>query len=201
MESKVDTNNSTNLNVSCYFCNSALPIDTLLGKAIKYCQPCYIKEQETYKEIVKYQGYPSINQITDKIYLGNLYGSLCKEELKLYEITHVLVCIFGMHKPFPEDFQYKLLEMLDDEREDLTLFLKEALLYIDNAGKIYIHCQAGVSRSSSVVIAYLMWKNRLTYLEAKRQVKEKRKCVCPNDTFEKQLKEFENYLKDNDYEL
>ena len=60
---------------------------------------------------------------------------------------------------------------------------------------------AGVSRSATIVIAYLMWTQHLKYKEALEKVKEKRPLVGPNEGFEKQLEMFEKYLIDNDYDI
>ena len=53
-----------------------------------------------------------------------------------------------------------------------------------------VHCYAGVSRSASIVIAYLIQERCMNYVEAIREVKHKRYVICPNDGFRKQLKQF-----------
>jgi protein-tyrosine phosphatase len=53
----------------------------------------------------------------------------------------------------------------------------------------------GKSRSSSVVIAYVMLKKKINYEEAFNFVKSKRDCISPNSGFVAQLKEFEEILK------
>lgn len=50
-----------------------------------------------------------------------------------------------------------------------------------------VHCAAGVSRSASFVIAYLMKKRDMLYPDALRYVKERRKVISPNSGFKKQL--------------
>lgn len=58
-------------------------------------------------------------------------------------------------------------------------------------GIILVHCNAGVSRSSTVCIAYLMKSGMMTFSEAYDCVKSKRECIRPNDGFLKQLKELD----------
>ena len=53
-----------------------------------------------------------------------------------------------------------------------------------------VHCQAGVSRSVSIVIAYLIRKNRTTYENALETVRQKRPVANPNKGFVKQLLKF-----------
>ncbi len=48
---------------------------------------------------------------------------------------------------------------------------------------IKIKCGAGVSRSSTIVIAYLIWKKKLSFEEAFNFVKENRSVICPNSGF------------------
>ena len=59
----------------------------------------------------------------------------------------------------------------------------------------------GISRSPSIVIAYLMWKAHCSYYDAYFFVKNRRSFICPNEGFVKQLKIFENLIKTNDYDL
>jgi protein-tyrosine phosphatase len=57
----------------------------------------------------------------------------------------------------------------------------------------------GISRSASIVVAYLMYKNKMSYDEAFDEVKNKRSVISPNIGFQEQLKKFEKILKDNNY--
>ena len=51
------------------------------------------------------------------------------------------------------------------------------------SGSVLVHCAAGVSRSASIVIAYLMRIKGWTYAEAFSYVKSKRFVICPNSGF------------------
>ena len=59
----------------------------------------------------------------------------------------------------------------------------------------------GISRSPSIVIAYLMYQNKMKFEEAYNFVKNKRKEISPNSGFQEQLKKFEKILTDNNYIL
>ena len=50
------------------------------------------------------------------------------------------------------------------------------------------HCAAGVSRSASILIAYLMREKKMKYQEAHDFVKSKRSIIIPNSGFVQQLK-------------
>lgn len=59
---------------------------------------------------------------------------------------------------------------------------------------VLFHCYMGVSRSASLVIAYLMYARQLGYIEAFRVVKMQRGQISPNRNFRKQLLEYERLL-------
>jgi serine/threonine/tyrosine-interacting protein len=57
--------------------------------------------------------------------------------------------------------------------------------------RVLVHCAAGVSRSATLVAAYLMLENNITAEEAINYIMRKRDCINPNDGFRSQLKEIE----------
>lgn len=64
-----------------------------------------------------------------------------------------------------------------------------------------MHCQAGVSRSASIVIAYVMFKLKLKFEDALNYVKERREFIYPNEGFILQLKDFEKVIEYCNYDL
>jgi len=65
----------------------------------------------------------------------------------------------------------------------------------EKQGKVFVHCVAGISRSPSLVMAYLMKHEHMTLLEAFHLVREKRPFVRPNNGFWLQLIEYEKELR------
>ena len=53
-----------------------------------------------------------------------------------------------------------------------------------------VHCQRGVSRSASCVVAYVMQQQRIGVQEAVALVKNRRRIVRPNAGFMQQLKQW-----------
>lgn len=192
--------NKTIIFEQCYFCcKSGLE---LTGYGAKYCQSCYNSEKERFD--IAYNNkelYASIDEITDKLYLGNIDGAMSLDLLCVYQITHIISVAIFVPKYFPKEFEYKQIELIDDSSQIINIYFKEVIEYIESAGKVYIHCIGGISRSASFVLAYLMWKDKLSFDDANKLLKSKRKSININEGFEKQLKEFELLLIEKNYNL
>lgn len=63
-----------------------------------------------------------------------------------------------------------------------------------HSGRILVHCAVGVSRSATLVLAYLMIYHRLTLVEAIKTVKDHRG-IIPNRGFLRQLVNLDNSLR------
>ena len=99
--------------------------------------------------------------------------------------------------PHKEIVLYKKLDgLVDNTTLELLPFLKSALPWIREAliepkHRILIHCAAGQSRSGSVMVAYLMWSERMKLDAALLLAKSKRPIISPNPGFLEQLATFE----------
>jgi protein-tyrosine phosphatase len=85
----------------------------------------------------------------------------------------------------------------DDFRADISQYFLQVIQFIDEnrkAGPVLVHCAAGISRSSTLVAAYLMWEHGWTRRQALEHLTARRKIVDPNDGFMDQLLEFERVL-------
>ena len=87
----------------------------------------------------------------------------------------------------PSSFTYLKLNLQDTAREDISSAFYDALDFIDAAltqgGTVFVHCQHGVSRSATIVVAYLMWRQRLTYDDTLDAVRAVRPTINPNIGF------------------
>lgn len=113
------------------------------------------------------------------------------DTLLRYKVSHVLNVAYRVTNPFPDRLVYKTLQILDLPDTDITSYMEECSSFIDQArdkdGVVLVHCNAGVSRSSSIVIGYLMLREKLPFQEAYSQVKTARPSVRPNPGFYQQL--------------
>lgn len=113
-------------------------------------------------------------------------------------VTHILNVSTIKMENFPDTFIYHNVPLLDIPQENLLIKLKECFEFIDSSrssdGKVLVHCMAGISRSASVAIAYLMKQSGMTFDEALEEVKKYRPCANPNEGFKKQLRNWNHSL-------
>ncbi len=67
--------------------------------------------------------------------------------------------------------------------------------YLKDGKKVIVHCKAGISRSASTIIAYLMIYKKMNLEDAYYYVLKRREIIEPNDGFIKQLKQLEKIIK------
>jgi protein-tyrosine phosphatase len=86
----------------------------------------------------------------------------------------------------------------DMPQENISLLFDEAVDFIkngiDSEEAVLVHCNAGVSRSPSFVIAYFMKELSMSFDDALSYVQGKRSIVFPNQGFVRQLKAYGEQL-------
>ncbi|KAM6922665.1 dual specificity protein phosphatase 19-like isoform 1-T2 [Lycodopsis pacificus] len=116
------------------------------------------------------------------------------DTLQRCKVSHVLNVAYGVTNLFPDQLVYKTLQILDLPDTDITSYLGECSSFIDGArekdGVVLVHCNAGVSRSTSIVIGYLMLGEGLAFDDAYSQVKMARPSIRPNPGFYQQLQSY-----------
>ena len=102
--------------------------------------------------------------IPQKLFLANWRAAEDIEQLEGNKITHILTVACDIQPKHPEKFQYKVIDVEDIHYVDLKQHFNECIEFIDkcleSGGRIVVHCAAGVSRSATITIAYLMIKNK-----------------------------------------
>ncbi|XP_030604558.1 dual specificity protein phosphatase 19-like isoform X2 [Archocentrus centrarchus] len=118
------------------------------------------------------------------------------DTLQRYKVSHVLNVAYGVTNLFPDQLVYKTLQILDLPDTKITSYFEECSFFIDQAreqgGVVLVHCNAGVSRSSSIVIGYLMLREGLSFDDAYSQVKQARPSIRPNPGFYQQLQNYKS---------
>ncbi|KAB7506955.1 Dual specificity protein phosphatase 19 [Armadillidium nasatum] len=140
----------------------------------------------------------SVNRILDGLILGSQDLAQDLEILSSCRITHILNASVGIPNLFEGWFTYLKKNVLDNPEFPLIDMFDECCDFIHFAilsgGRVLVHCNAGVSRSASIVIAYLMKYNSMTLDNAFAFVKQKRSFIKPNEGFVRQLKEYEQRI-------
>lgn len=139
-----------------------------------------------------------MNKIQDKLYLGNIKAASDLKSLKAAGITHVLQVASGIKPFFPNDLTYKVINVLDSSNQSLLRHFPAAIQFIKDGmsrgGAVLVHCYAGVSRSATCVIAFLMQERDLSFEDAFSFASKQRPVIFPNMGFQRQLTEFERLL-------
>lgn len=159
-----------------------------------------------------------VSRILGGIYLGGFLPIANHVPLKVqYNVTHILSVL--KLETIPEylirkGYTFKNIPIDDDDVTDIIQYFNETNKFIDeclypmeqeydpakvdfkkkkqSGNAIYIHCQAGISRSTSFVVAYLMYRYDLSLANAMHAVRRRRPNVEPNPNFMEQLKVYEN---------
>lgn len=146
-----------------------------------------------------YNGSFEASCILPNLYLGNLSSSYHRNDLKKIGVTHILTAVTGIVPAYPTDFEYKTVDLCDTITTNIQKYFNLCNQFIDyaitNQGVVFIHCICGVSRSATIVIAYLMYKYQYSREVAIKYVQNCRQCVNPNHYFLHQLALYEKYLK------
>eukprot|EP00386_Alphamonas_edax_P004647 GDKI01014660.1.p1 GENE.GDKI01014660.1~~GDKI01014660.1.p1 ORF type:complete len:163 (-),score=58.25 GDKI01014660.1:427-915(-) len=137
-----------------------------------------------------------IHLIDERLYLGSAYAAVETDNLKQLGVTHVVTVIEGTNAVVPALQKAGLIVLHVDAPDApeymlLPAHLDGVVAFISNAqgngGTVFVHCMAGVSRSATFVIAYLMRTKRWRMQKALTHVKERRPIVAPNPGFRAQL--------------
>lgn len=120
------------------------------------------------------------------------------------KLTHIINISVEHQCVFTDKIKYLHLELEDMEdvllkdRFDETIrFMELALEHSSN--RLLVHCNLGISRSTTVLLAYLMKTYNATVYEAFKFLRHRRPIVCPNLGFLQQLIEYETELFSHTY--
>lgn len=131
--------------------------------------------------------------INDRLFLGNISHSLSKTVLKILGVRRIINISQEIPCSFPDEFEYYHIKISDNPKENLYKYFDEAYQFIESSpGPVFVHCRMGISRSSSIVIAYIGKKFNMSFEKVYEIVKHRRHCISPNHGFKGQLKKYLN---------
>ncbi|XP_069719407.1 dual specificity protein phosphatase 13B-like [Phaenicophaeus curvirostris] len=146
-----------------------------------------------------------VDEVWPNLYVGDLYIARDKEQLSRMGISHVVNAAAGrlsidtgpkFYRDLPVD--YYGVEAEDNPNFNLSIYFYPVARYIKAAlnsprGKVLVHCAMGISRSATLVLAFLMICEDMSLADAIRTVRSHRG-ICPNSGFLKQLRELDLQL-------
>ena len=130
--------------------------------------------------------------IKNKLYLGDMFDANDADVIKNTNIS-CIVCVAERLKIIntnPNVTVYKY-ELSDDYNCNISLYFDEIGEIINNANIVLVNCAAGISRSSTIVIAYIMKYYKLDLKSTFIGVRNKRNQICPNKKFMTCLLDYE----------
>ena len=120
------------------------------------------------------------NIVNNKLFLGCEFDANNETMLKENNITCIICVadniIIRLNDPNIKVYKYEIGDIINNEKI------------------VLVNCLAGISRSSTIVIAYLMKYHHFNLKDAFLYVKSKRNQICPN-------KQFMDYLLDYEMQL
>ena len=142
--------------------------------------------------------YPSMIMEQPALYLGDADHAESKRVMEDLGITHVVNVTASVKCMFEgSGIKYLQCKIADDWFESIDQHFAECIAFMkaafeqDAKHRVLVHCQAGVSRSSTIIIAYLMQMHKMPYAQAVEFVTAQRKIAQPNGGFQRQLQSWE----------
>ncbi|KAI5107946.1 hypothetical protein C0J45_1540, partial [Silurus meridionalis] len=146
-----------------------------------------------------------VDEVWPNLFLGDMYMSHDRYGLWRLGVTHVLnaahgkMCCKGSDDFYGTTVKYYGVSANDLPTFDISPFFYPSAQFIHQAlstlrGKVLVHCIMGVSRSATLVLAYLMLHQRLTLRAAIQEVIQRRP-IYPNRNFLGLLLELDTQLQ------
>ncbi|KAM9326231.1 dual specificity protein phosphatase 5 [Gastrophryne carolinensis] len=142
------------------------------------------------------QGSPA--EILPFLYLGSAHHASEGEYLANLHITALLNVSRKSTECIKDQYDYKWIPVEDNHTTDISSHFQEAIDFIDtvrhSGGRVLVHCEAGISRSPTICMAYLMKTKRFRLEEAFEYIKQRRSLISPNFSFMGQLLHYESEI-------
>lgn len=138
------------------------------------------------------------SEILPFLMVGSRRDAADREVLRKNGVTHVLNSTPDCPCHFKDELVYLRIAVKDCWNQDLPSHFDDAFKFInsckDAGGKAMIHCNAGISRSATLAIAYIMATEKKNLMDAYTFVKSKRPVISPNLDFMGELQQYEKTL-------
>ena len=139
----------------------------------------------------------NLTKVLEFLYLGDLDNSLDRFLLEDEGITHVLSVLDGSKKKYSK-FKYYIIDIKDYPWVNISKYFSKAVHFIHKARMAntgcLVHCGMGISRSVTIILAYLVTTTRLPWQQCLQAIQGIRPEAGPNSGFIRQLTEYQDSL-------
>ncbi|XP_038606164.1 dual specificity protein phosphatase 15 [Tachyglossus aculeatus] len=134
-----------------------------------------------------------MSQVLPGLFLGSFADAKDAAQLSKNKITHI-ISIHDTPQTLLQGITYLRIPLPDAPEVPIKQHFQECVDFIHGCrlagGNCLVHCMAGVSRSATVVTAYIMAVSGLGWEEALEAVRGVRPSADPNPGFREQLRSF-----------
>lgn len=138
-----------------------------------------------------------------RVHPNLLIGAGCMltpEFIDKHKITHIINCADNCHSPewIPEAFSedYMCLQAPDSLDNDITLWYNKfeetltSFIRSPNCKTVYIHCQAGINRSTCLTLIYCSARLHYDFEMTCKSILLQRPCAFTNHVYYNQVKTY-----------
>lgn len=138
-----------------------------------------------------------ISPVIDGLFIGSI-DALHPEIIRQHNIQAIVsVVSHDVKTMYPPNTNFIKIGIVDHESENIGPWLDPGFHFIHshlmNKKNVLVHCQAGISRSATIVLYYLMKRFGVPLRIALGHLREKRPIVNPNDGFMQTLSMYSMY--------
>lgn len=136
--------------------------------------------------------------LENSLHVGSSVDAHDLDFLKENEITAIVSLGSKLPEPIIQRFgatNYLHINISDSSQENILQHFPRVNKFIDSHQTTLLHCMAGISRSSTCAIAYIMSKQSLSCREAYEFVQKRRPIIGPNFSFIGQLETYGKRLE------
>ncbi|SCZ89278.1 BZ3500_MvSof-1268-A1-R1_Chr9g10353 [Microbotryum saponariae] len=142
--------------------------------------------------------HSKLSQVDPSLFISSYDGASSLPDLQQRGITHIVNVTSEYEDCFPSHFVYLRLRARDKSSERLGPYFDQVAEFVIKAqharGRVLVHCQEGISRSATLVLAVMIINERQTLDQAFDALRIARPVIEPSPNFLRELRALERRL-------
>ncbi len=170
----------------------------LARKSVEQQEDCLLEEGLFF--VIDTKPDDLAQEVLPGLFIGSQEVASNFSELGKHGIKAILNVAVGVSQIHYQNVDYKSMPIFDLPDFDIRACFEEALDFITRSMEkcpVLVHCNAGISRSATIIAAYLIREKEMTFSEALKLIKDARPAARPNEGFIKQLVSYEKEQRMN----